>query len=231
MKSKINKGIFFIFFLVLLFCFIGKSDTDKNHKATFKPVNIEGLLVASIDEDCYDDNDEDDSIIFDLIPKDKNSYNGKTLEIELSRKDKEKFLKENFNEANKLLAKKIDYAVQPVIINVSNIGVRLTCGAGFPVYYAKISSVTKLKNTKAIFLKNLNDLEDKKYKTKMKKIRPKENAEVKKLPEINASIIGKTEKGEEFMVINKYGDWYYIIFAYPAGTGYIHKKQIETELK
>ena len=63
-----------------------------------------------------------------------------------------------------------------------------------------------------MFLKNLNDLKDKKYQTKMKQIRPKENAEVKKL-------------------INKYGDWYYIIFAYPASTGYIHKKQIETELK
>ena len=61
----------------------------------------------------------------------------------------------------------------------------------------------------------------------MKKIKPKENTEVKKLPEINAPILGKTEKEKEFMVINRYGDWYYIIFEYPAGTGYIHKSQVE----
>jgi SH3 domain protein len=211
----------------MLFCFVGKSDTDDDYKPSFKPVNIEGLLVATIDKDCYDDEGEDDPIVFDLIPNDKNSYNGKTIEIKLSRKDKEKFLKENFKDANKLLGKTIEYAVQPVNVNVSTIGVRLTCGAGFPVYYAEISNVTKLNNSKATFSKNLNDLEDKKYKTEMEKIRPVENADVKKLPETDASIWGKTEKGQEFMVINRYGDWYYIIYDYPASTGYIHKSQVE----
>ena len=80
-------------------------------------------------------------------------------------------MKENFKDANKLLGKKIEYAVQPVNVNVSTIGVRLTCGAGFPVYYAEISNVTKLKSTKAVFPKNLKGLEDKKYKTEMKKIK------------------------------------------------------------
>ena len=70
-------------------------------------------------------------------------------------------------------------------------------------------------------------MEDKKYKTEMEKIRPVENADVKKLPETNAPIWEKTEKGQEFMVINRYGDWYYIIYDYPASTGYIHKSQVE----
>lgn len=227
MKIKKYRITFFTFFLVMLFCFVGKSDTDDDYKPSFKPVNIEGLLVATIDEECYDDEGEDDPIIFDLIPNDKNSYNGKTIEIKLSRKDKDKFLKENFKDANKLLGKKIEYAVQPVNVNVSTIGVRLTCGAGFPVYYAEISNVTKLKSTKAVFPKNLKGLEDKKYKTEMKKIKSRGNADIKKLPEINAPIWRKAEKGEEFTVINRYGDWYYIIYDYPASTGYIHKSQVE----
>ena len=61
----------------------------------------------------------------------------------------------------------------------------------------------------------------------MEKIRPVENADVKKLPETDAPIWRKTEKGQEFMVINRYGDWYYIIFEYPASTGYIHKSQVK----
>ena len=227
MKIKKYRITFFTFFLVMLFCFVGKSDIDDDYKPSFKPVNIEGLLVATIDEDCYDDEGEDNPIVFDLIPNDKNSYNGKTIEIKLSRKDKEKFLKENFKDANKLLRKTIEYAVQPVNVNVSTIGVRLTCGAGFPVYYAEISNVTKLNNSKATFSKNLNDLEDKKYKTEMEKIRPVENTDIKKLPETDAPIWRKTEKGQEFMVINRYGDWYYIIYDYPASTGYIHKSQVE----
>lgn len=227
MKIEKCRITFFIFFLVMLFCFVGKSDIDDDYKPSFKPVNIEGLLVATIDESCYDEYGETDPIVFDLIPKDKNSYNGKTIEIKLSRKDKEKFLKENFKDTDKLLRKKIEYVVQPVNINVSLIGVRRTCGAGFPVYYAEISSVTKLKSTKAVFPRNLKGLEDKKYKTKMKKIKSRGNTDIKKLPEINAPIWRKAEKGEEFTVINRYGDWYYIIFEYPASTGYIHKSQVE----
>ncbi|WP_455046119.1 hypothetical protein [Leptotrichia trevisanii] len=102
MKIKKFRITFFTFFLVMLFCFIGKSDTDNNYKPSFKPVNIEGLLVATIDKNCYDDEGEDVPIVFDLIPNNKNSYNRKTIEIELPRKDKEKFLKENFKDTNKL---------------------------------------------------------------------------------------------------------------------------------
>ena len=40
MKIKKYRITFFTFFLVMLFCFIGKSDTDDDYKPSFKPVNI-----------------------------------------------------------------------------------------------------------------------------------------------------------------------------------------------
>lgn len=222
------KKIIILFTLFLSFCFITKSDSDSNYKAAFNPVNIKGLLVAHIEKNCYEEN-EKDTIIVDLIPEDKNSYNGKIIEIELPKETQEKFLRKNFKNTDKLLERKIEFAIQPVNVNVSDIGVKLTCGAGFPVYYAKISNVTKLKSKKTVFLKNKNDLENKKNKAEMKKIKAIENAEIKKSPQINAQTFRKAEKGEEFNVINRYGDWYYIIYEHPVFTGYIHKNQVGAE--
>ena len=227
-KTSMKKFNIFILLMFFVLCFGLNSETKESIPSEtkmedgiiFKTVNIKGLLISYLTDGC-DYEEEGDVVVFEFIPED--GYNGKTIEIVVENNEREKLLKKYFKDSGKLLGEKVEYLKQPVQITATEIYVRPSCGAGKPVYYAKVAKITGIKKTKAVFSGNMEELDKKKYKEgKTVEIKSKKGyAELKSAPSASSDTIEKIKNDDKFQIVNKFGDWYYV-YLNPVDVGYIH---------
>lgn len=232
---KTSNVLKFFLLLFIFSCFGAKSETkeifpsetEMEYGTIFKAVSMKGLLISYLVDGCeYEE--EGEIIVFQFIPENEKSYNGKVIEIVVENSEREKLLKRYFKDSAKLLEKKVKYVKQPVEITATEIYVRPSCGAGSPVYYAKTAKISEIKNTKAAFSGKMKEIEEKKYKNgEIIKINSKKGyVELKKAPSEKSETIQEIQNGEEYQIVNKFGDWYYV-YNYPIDLGYIHVNDLK----